>query len=214
MKSNAIQESGIVAVIRGADPDTIVPIAQALKDGGVTALEITMENPLAVKVIEQLRLEFGDELLAGAGTVLDAETARTAISAGAKFIFSPTVSLDTIRVAKRYGVISVPGAMTPTEILTAFEAGADLVKVFPASVLGADYFKALAGPLPHIPLMPTGGIGLNNIRDFVKAGAAAAGAGSTLVNGTMDADRDSLTALTERALAFSEAFHGVRLQEK
>ncbi|AZB41964.1 bifunctional 4-hydroxy-2-oxoglutarate aldolase/2-dehydro-3-deoxy-phosphogluconate aldolase [Bacillus sp. FJAT-42376] len=212
MKANAIQESGIVAVIRGANPETIIPIAHALKDGGVTALEITMENPKAVRVIERLSGEFHEEVLVGAGTVLDPETARTAIMAGAKFIFSPTVNLDTIRMAKRYGVISVPGAMTPTEILAAYEAGADLVKVFPANVLGPEFLKAVAGPLPHIPLMPTGGIGLDNMEAFLKAGAAAVGAGSTLVSGSMEADSGSLVKLAERASRFSGIFRGFQVK--
>ncbi|WP_338780456.1 bifunctional 4-hydroxy-2-oxoglutarate aldolase/2-dehydro-3-deoxy-phosphogluconate aldolase [Metabacillus sp. FJAT-52054] len=212
MRAHAFQESGVVAVIRGANPDTIVPIAQALKDGGVTALEITMENPKAIQVIERLNEAFNEEVLVGAGTVLDPETARTAISAGAKFIFSPTVSLDTIRMAKRYGVISVPGAMTPTEILTAYEAGADLVKVFPANVLGPEFLKAVAGPLPHIPLMPTGGIGLNNMEAFLKAGAAAIGVGSTLVSVGMAADGESLIKLADRARQFSECVRGFQVK--
>ncbi|MGD7010154.1 bifunctional 4-hydroxy-2-oxoglutarate aldolase/2-dehydro-3-deoxy-phosphogluconate aldolase [Metabacillus sp. 84] len=212
MRKNTIQQSGVVAVIRGANPETIIPIARALKEGGVTALEITMENPKAIKVIERLKGEFQDEVLVGAGTVLDPESARTAIMAGAKFIFSPTINPETIRMAKRYGVISVPGAMTPTEILAAYEAGADLVKVFPANVLGPDYLKAVAGPLPHIPLMPTGGIGLDNAEAFMRAGAAAVGAGSTLADGRMEADAQSLIQLTDRARMFSEIVQGFQVR--
>ncbi|MGD6819179.1 bifunctional 4-hydroxy-2-oxoglutarate aldolase/2-dehydro-3-deoxy-phosphogluconate aldolase [Metabacillus sp. 113a] len=212
MRKNTIQQSGVVAVIRGANPETIIPIARALKEGGVTAMEITMENPKAIKVIERLNGEFHDEVLVGAGTVLDPESARTAIMAGAKFIFSPTINPETIRMAKRYGVISVPGAMTPTEILAAYEAGADLVKVFPANVLGPDYLKAVAGPLPHIPLMPTGGIGLDNAEAFMRAGAAAVGAGSTLVDGRMEADAQSLIQLTDRARLFYEIVQGFQVR--
>ncbi|MER2140685.1 MAG: bifunctional 4-hydroxy-2-oxoglutarate aldolase/2-dehydro-3-deoxy-phosphogluconate aldolase, partial [Priestia megaterium] len=156
MHIEKITSSGIVAVIRGASAERIIPLAYALKEGGVTNLEITMENPAAVEVIKELKNEFDDSMFIGAGTVLDEETARIAIMAGASFIFSPTVNERTIKTAKRYGVISVPGAFTPTEILTAYECGADMIKVFPASVVGPAYFKNIAGPLPHIPLMPTG----------------------------------------------------------
>lgn len=200
-----IKKRGIVAVIRHANTETIVPIANALKAGGVTALEITMEAPNALKVIEELHREFQDDIIVGAGTVLDPETARAAIMAGAQFIFSPTVNIDTIKMTKRYGVLSVPGAMTPTEILTAYEAGADIIKVFPAHILGPDFFKAMAGPLPHIPLMPTGGIDVNNAADYIKAGAVAVGAGSTLVDGKKEVTSDYLFELTERALRFVEA---------
>ncbi|SFC66210.1 2-dehydro-3-deoxyphosphogluconate aldolase / (4S)-4-hydroxy-2-oxoglutarate aldolase [Bacillus sp. OV322] len=182
MGAEQIRKRAVVAVIRGAKPETILPIASALEAGGVTALEITMETPKALKIIEKLCEEFGNKLLIGAGTVLDAYTAREAIMAGSQFVFSPSLKKETIEMAKRYGVISVPGAFTPTEILSAYEYGADLVKVFPANVGGPEYLKSLAGPLPHIPLMPTGGINLKNASEFIKAGAAAIGAGSTLVD--------------------------------
>ncbi|XZF76980.1 bifunctional 4-hydroxy-2-oxoglutarate aldolase/2-dehydro-3-deoxy-phosphogluconate aldolase [Bacillus sp. AL-1R] len=199
-----IKKRGIVAVIRNATIETIIPIAQALKIGGVTALEITMETPKAIQIIDALRTEFSEELLVGAGTVLDPETARAAIMSGAQFVFSPTVNVKTINMAKRYGVISVPGAMTPTEILTAFEAGADIVKVFPAHILGAEYMKALSGPLSHIPLMPTGGIDLDNVQKFIKSGAIAVGIGSTLVNTKKEVNSEYLFHLTETARSFTE----------
>jgi 2-dehydro-3-deoxyphosphogluconate aldolase/(4S)-4-hydroxy-2-oxoglutarate aldolase len=186
MSVEEIKKRSVVAVLRGATVDSIGPIAEALKEGGVTALEITMETPKAARIIEKAADLFGDELLIGAGTVLDAETARAAIMAGARFIFSPTVNPETIRMTKRYGVISVPGAFTPTEILHAYENGADLVKVFPAASVGPAYFKNIAGPLPHIPLMPTGGINLVNAIDYIRAGAVAVGIGSSLI----DANRD------------------------
>jgi 2-dehydro-3-deoxyphosphogluconate aldolase/(4S)-4-hydroxy-2-oxoglutarate aldolase len=198
-----IKQRGVIAVIRGATPDTIIPIAEALKAGGVTALEITMETPKALSIIEKISDEFGPEILAGAGTVLDPETARAAILSGAKFIFSPAVKKETIEMAKRYDIISVPGAFTPTEILNAFEYGADLIKVFPASVLGPGYFKSIAGPLPQIPLMPTGGIDVQNTGAFIKAGAIAVGVGSTLVQAGMKVTEDEMLHLTERA----ERFH-------
>ena len=133
--SDQIKENGIVAVIRGATPENILSIANALKNGGVKTLEITVETPKVLTLIEQVSEELEGDVIVGAGTVLDSETARAAIMAGAKFIFSPTVEVETIKMAKRYGVVSIPGALTPTEILTAYENGADLIKVFPANVL-------------------------------------------------------------------------------
>ncbi|WHZ56125.1 bifunctional 4-hydroxy-2-oxoglutarate aldolase/2-dehydro-3-deoxy-phosphogluconate aldolase [Metabacillus hrfriensis] len=197
-----IRNRGVVAVIRGATPESIISIGNALKDGGVTALEITMETPRAASVIEAAAAYFGDEVLVGAGTVLDPETARVAILSGAKFIFSPTVRKETITMAKRYGVISVPGAFTPTEILTAYEYGADLIKVFPADAFGPSYLKNLAGPLPHIPLMPTGGVDLHNTADYMKAGAVAVGVGSTLVNTKKPLTEEALFNMKEKAADF------------
>jgi 2-dehydro-3-deoxyphosphogluconate aldolase/(4S)-4-hydroxy-2-oxoglutarate aldolase len=197
-----IKNRGVVAVIRGATPESIISIGNALKDGGVTALEITMETPRAASVIEAAAAYFGDEVLVGAGTVLDPETARMAILSGAKFIFSPTVRKETITMAKRYGVISVPGAFTPTEILTAYEYGADLIKVFPADAFGPSYLKNIAGPLPHIPLMPTGGVDLHNTADYMKAGAVAVGVGSTLVNTRKPLTEEALLNIKEKAADF------------
>ncbi|MDQ0858870.1 bifunctional 4-hydroxy-2-oxoglutarate aldolase/2-dehydro-3-deoxy-phosphogluconate aldolase [Bacillus sp. V2I10] len=197
-----IRNRGVVAVIRGATPESIISIGNALKDGGVTALEITMETPRAASVIEAAAAYFGDEVLVGAGTVLDPETARMAILSGAEFIFSPTVRKETITMAKRYGVISVPGAFTPTEILTAYEYGADLIKVFPADAFGPSYLKNIAGPLPHIPLMPTGGVDLHNTADYMKAGAVAVGVGSTLVNTKKPLTEEALLNIKEKAADF------------
>lgn len=199
-----IRERAVVAVIRGATLETILPIAGALKAGGVTALEITMETPNVLRLIEKVANEYNDQVLVGAGTVLDSETARAAILSGAKFIFSPTVNKKTVELTKRYGVISVPGAFTPTEILSAFEYGADLIKVFPANVVGPDYFKSLAGPLPQIPLMPTGGIDLDNAGQYIKAGAVAVGVGSTLVKAKPTLTEEDLAALTLKASRFMD----------
>ncbi|MEH7454923.1 bifunctional 4-hydroxy-2-oxoglutarate aldolase/2-dehydro-3-deoxy-phosphogluconate aldolase [Gottfriedia acidiceleris] len=182
MSVEEIKSRAVVAVIRGASLDSIVLIGEALKAGGVTALEITVETPNALAIIEKASDVFGDEMLVGAGTVLDAETARAAIMAGSRFIFSPTVNIETIRMTKRYGVISVPGAFTATEILNAYENGADVIKVFPAGSVGPGYFKNIAGPLPQIPLMPTGGINLVNAKDYIHAGAVAVGVGTSLVD--------------------------------
>lgn len=202
MNFHEIKNRGVVAVIRNAKTDSIVPIAKALQEGGVTALEITMETPKALSIIELLAEKMDDEVLVGAGTVLDPETARAAIMSGAKFVFSPTVNVDTIKMTKRYGVISVPGAFTPTEVLTAYEHGADLIKVFPANIGGPELLKAIHGPLPHIPLMPTGGIDIDNTGSFIKAGAIAVGVGSTLVNCKKTVDEQYLQELTATAKAF------------
>ncbi|WP_018931132.1 bifunctional 4-hydroxy-2-oxoglutarate aldolase/2-dehydro-3-deoxy-phosphogluconate aldolase [Gracilibacillus lacisalsi] len=198
-------DTGVVAVMRKTTPETIIPIAQALRDGGVTSLEITVETPKVLTLIEKVKDELGDEVMVGAGTVLDAETARAALMAGASFIFSPTVREETIEMTKRYGAVSVAGAFTPTEILTAYEKGADMIKVFPASVVGPRFFKDIKGPLPHIPLMPTGGVDINNTSDYIKAGAVAVGAGSTLVRQADQITDNYLADLTNKAKAFIEA---------
>lgn len=206
-----IKSRAVVAVIRGASVESIIPMARALKDGGVTALEITMETPKALAVIEKAADEFGNDMFVGAGTVLDAETARAAILSGAKFVFSPTVRKETIEITKRYGVISVPGAFTPTEILTAYEYGADVIKVFPAGSVGPGYFKNIAGPLPHIPLMPTGGIDMNNAKDYILAGAVAVGVGSSLVDPKRALSDDYLALITENAKKLMDEVHTARL---
>lgn len=202
--------NGIVAVIRGAKPEDIVPIAKALRDGGVKTLEITVETPKVMKLIEQVSYELGEEVIVGAGTVLDSETARIAILSGAKFIFSPTVNIDTIKVAKRYGIVSIPGALTPTEILTAYENGADLIKVFPANVFGPKYLKDIHGPLPQIPLMPTGGVDLNNVGEYVRNGAVAVGIGSSLVNTKNEINEEYLANLTKLASNFVHEINKAR----
>lgn len=198
----SIYENKLVAVIRGAKGDDVVQIAKALKSGGVNILEITAETPGVLSLIEQVSSELGDEVTVGAGTVLDPETARAAIMAGAKFIFSPTVNLETIRMTKRYGAVSIPGAMTPTEILTAYENGADIIKVFPANIMGPRYLKDVHGPLPHIPLMPTGGVNLDNIHEYFQNGAVAAGLGSALVDTKKQVNESTLKELTEKASKF------------
>ncbi|OIJ08199.1 2-dehydro-3-deoxyphosphogluconate aldolase [Anaerobacillus arseniciselenatis] len=207
-----IKEKAIVAVIRGAKPENILPIAKALSGGGVKTLEITVETPKVLTLIEEVSSTLGDDVIVGAGTVLDSETARAAIMAGAKFIFSPIVDQEMIKLTKRYGVISIPGALTPTEILRAYESGADIVKVFPANAFGPDYLNAVHGPLPHIPLMPTGGIDVDNVADYINAGAVAAGVGSTLVNTKGIIDENTLTSITEKSFKFIEEVKKARLK--
>jgi 2-dehydro-3-deoxyphosphogluconate aldolase/(4S)-4-hydroxy-2-oxoglutarate aldolase len=176
-----IFDCGIVAVVRSPDSQQLVEVVRALADGGVTVAEITMTVPDALDVLRRVRQELGDRVLLGAGTILDPETARAALLAGAEYLVAPTVSLDVIRMCQRYSKLVMPGAFTPTEILTAWEAGADIVKVFPAEVVGPAFFKAMRGPLPQVRLMPTGGVDLNTAADFLRAGACCLGLGSQLV---------------------------------
>lgn len=176
-----IVESGVVAVIRAPRGELLADVAETLLAGGVEVMEVTFTVPRALQVLEQVAQRLGDKILLGAGTVLDAETARAALLAGAEFIVSPTVNLDVIRLCRRYDKAVLPGAFTPTEVLTAWEAGADIVKIFPSDVTGPAYIKALRGPLPHVRMMPTGGVNLETAAAFLRAGACALGVGGSLV---------------------------------
>jgi 2-dehydro-3-deoxyphosphogluconate aldolase/(4S)-4-hydroxy-2-oxoglutarate aldolase len=176
-----VLDGGIVAIIRASSSEQLVNVARALYDGGIDIIEVTFTTPGVIEVISAVRKELGNKILLGAGTVLDPETARVALLAGAEFLVSPCVNLDVIKLAHRYDKLVMPGAYTPTEIVTAWEAGADVVKLFPAGIGGAPYLKALKGPLPQIRMMPTGGVNQQTLRDFVKAGACAVGLGSQLV---------------------------------
>jgi 2-dehydro-3-deoxyphosphogluconate aldolase/(4S)-4-hydroxy-2-oxoglutarate aldolase len=180
----------LVAVVRSPDSEKLVDAAEALLDGGIQIVEITMTVPDALDVIRSVRRRLGDRVFLGSGTVLDSATARAALLAGAEFIVSPTFSLDCLRVGHRYGKLVIPGAMTPTEILTAWEAGAKVVKLFPANIGGPEYLRTIAGPLPQIALMPTGGITLENAAEFLRAGACCLGLGSALVETKALADGD------------------------
>ncbi len=173
--------SGVVGIIRASDGSRLVDVARALAAGGVDCLEVTFTVPKAHKVLEQVADALGDKVLLGAGTVLDTETCRTAILAGAEFIVSPGTNLDVIAMCRRYSKLALPGALTPTEVITAWQAGADFVKVFPCDVLGPAHLKALRGPLPQVRMIPTGGVSLETAADFIRAGACALGIGSTLV---------------------------------
>ena len=176
-----VLDCGIVAVVRSPDGRQLVEVVRALADGGVTVVEITMSVPGALDVLRQVRQALGDRLLLGAGTVLDPETARAVLLAGAEYVVAPMLNLDVIRLCRRYDKLVMPGAFTPTEILTAWEAGADIVKVFPAEVVGPAFFKALRGPLPQVRLMPTGGVDLTTAAAFLQAGACCLGVGGQLV---------------------------------
>jgi len=177
-----ILEGGVVAVVRADSGEQLVSVVKALADGGVTAAEITFTVPGAIEVIGRVKRELGDAVVLGAGPVLDPETARAALLAGAEYLVAPTVNLDVIRMARRYDKVVMPGALTPTEVLSAWEAGADVVKVFPADVGGPAYLKALHGPLPQVRLMPTGGVDLDTAEGFLRAGACCLGVGSALVD--------------------------------
>lgn len=172
---------GIVAVVRAPSGELLADVAEALLAGGIEVMEITFTVPRADKVLEKVADRLGDKVLLGAGTVLDTETARIALLAGARFLVSPTVNLDVIRLCQRYSKLIMPGAFSPTEVLTAWEAGADIVKIFPSEITGPAYLKALHGPLPQIQLMPTGGVNLETAAEFIKCGACALGIGGSLV---------------------------------
>ena len=205
-----IKDIGLIPVVRATSADEAIRAIDAIREGGVSVLEITMTVPGAVGVIEQLTKKYGRDVLVGAGTVLDAETARACMLSGAQFIVSPALNMETIECCRRYGVAVMPGALTPTEVVQAWTAGADLVKVFPAGALGgASYLKALKAPLPHIELVPTGGVSLKTAADFIKAGASALGVGADLVD--LKAIRDGLASvITDRAKQFVQIVREAR----
>lgn len=212
-KTNVIQQIrdiGVIPVVRAATVDEAMRAIDAIREGGISVLEITMTVPGAVGVIEQVAARYGSEATVGAGTVLDAETARTCILSGAQFVVSPSLNPGTIACCRRYGVAVIPGALTPTEVVAAWTAGADFVKVFPAGALGgASYIKALKAPLPQIELVPTGGVSLKTAADFIKAGASALGVGADLVD--IKALREGKAALiTERAKQFVQIVREAR----
>jgi 2-dehydro-3-deoxyphosphogluconate aldolase/(4S)-4-hydroxy-2-oxoglutarate aldolase len=203
---------GIVPVVRATSAEHAIQAIEAIRAGGILVAEITMTVPGAIRALEKLADRFGDAMLLGAGTVLDAETARASILAGAEFLVSPNLRQATIEMAKRYSKSVFPGALTPTEILTAWEAGADAVKVFPCgSVGGAKYIKSLKGPYPQIETIPTGGVSLETIGDFFKAGACAVGIGAELVDATLmkEGRFDAIEERASRFLAAAAAARGV-----
>ncbi len=181
--SKRVVEVGIVPVVRASSPREAMLAAEAVCAGGVPVVEVTMTVPGAVDVIAQLTKSMGSEVLIGAGTVLDAETAQRCLDAGAEFFVSPGFDLETVKFANRAGKLMMAGALTPTEVITAWKAGSDFVKVFPCGTVGgAKYIKALKAPLPNIPMIPTGGVNLQTAADFIRAGAAALGIGGELVS--------------------------------
>lgn len=202
-------ESGVIAVMRGVPADRAVETARALARGGVGAVELTADAPGAVDALGAVRSALDDEALVGAGTVMDAATASRAANAGADFVVAPHLDVATVETCNRYGVTVLPGVLTPTEAVRAVEAGADGVKVFPAATVGPDHLAALAGPLPQIPLVPTGGVDTENAGDYLDAGALAVGAGSALVDGDAAA-RGDFDAVEARAREFVAAVDDAR----
>jgi 2-dehydro-3-deoxyphosphogluconate aldolase / (4S)-4-hydroxy-2-oxoglutarate aldolase len=199
-----IKEIAIVPIVRTPDAASALAAVEAVLEGGIDCVEITMTVDGALKAIESVADRYGDKVLLGAGTVLDPETARACLLAGAQFFVTPAVNLRTIELAKRYSRPIFPGALTPTEILTAWEAGADGVKVFPCNAMGgAKYIKSLKGPFPHIELVPTGGVNLDTIAEFLAAGSSAVGVGSELVD-AQSAATGNYQGVTERARKFRE----------
>jgi 2-dehydro-3-deoxyphosphogluconate aldolase/(4S)-4-hydroxy-2-oxoglutarate aldolase len=196
-----VVESGLVAIVRTDSPDQAVRIAEACAEGGVAALEVTFTVPGATAVIEGLSKRYRPEQIAiGAGTVLDPETARIAILAGAQFLVSPSLSVETARLANRYQMAYMPGVATPKEVVEAMECGCDILKVFPGETLGPTFLKAVKAPLPQAALMPTGGVSVENVRDWIAAGAVAVGVGGNLIAGAKTGDYKSITELSKRFL--------------
>lgn len=200
-KIQLIRDTGVIAIMRAQSSHQLIAAADAIRQGGVRVIEVTMTTPGALKVIEEATTRYGDDVLFGAGTVLDAETARAAILAGAGFIVAPTLSLAVIELCRRYNIPVMPGCYTPTELLTAWEAGADFVKLFPADVGGPGLVKAILAPLPQLQIVPVGGVDLTTTADFIRSGAVAVGVGSSLINQKL-LDAGDLAELTRRAAAF------------
>lgn len=202
-KLQVIRQSGVVAIMRAQSSGQLVAAADAIRAGGVRVIEVTMTTPGALGVIEEAAARYGEQVLFGAGSVLDAETARAAILAGADFIVAPTLDLATVQLCNRYGVPVLPGCYTPTEMLAAWQAGADMVKLFPASVGGPALVKAILAPLPQLEIVPVGGVNLDTAAQFIASGAAALGVGSSLVDQKL-LDSGDMDELTRRAAAFIE----------
>jgi 2-dehydro-3-deoxyphosphogluconate aldolase/(4S)-4-hydroxy-2-oxoglutarate aldolase len=211
--ADAISDCGVIAIVRLDSATHLLSAANAIADGGITVIEFTMTTPGALEVLRQSSDAMGDRVVFGAGTVLDTETARAAILAGARFIVSPTLSERVIEICRRYGIVSIPGAYSPTEMLRAWECGADLVKLFPATSLGPQFVRDVLAPLPQLKIVATGGVTLDNAPDFIRAGARAVAVGSSLVDNASVA-AGAFDVLTRRARAFREAVAEVREQSE
>ncbi len=206
-----IVEGGLVAVVRAESSEQALKIADACMKGGVAAIEITFTVPGAEEVIKELaRVYSNGEILLGAGTVMDAETARTAILAGAQYVVSPYLNLDTVKLCNRYRVPCMPGAMTIKEVVEAMEAGADIIKIFPGELFGPKIIKAILGPIPYAKLMPTGGVSLDNVEEWIKAGAVAVGVGGALTKGAKTGDYEAITRTAQEFIARIRAARGVK----
>jgi 2-dehydro-3-deoxyphosphogluconate aldolase/(4S)-4-hydroxy-2-oxoglutarate aldolase len=198
-----LQRGGIVPILRLKEPGPGVEVCRALVAGGITSFEVTMGTPNALDIIREIRTTLGDDVIIGAGTVLDPETARLSMTAGAQFVVAPSLNIDLIRFARRYSLVVIPGALTPTEIVTAWEAGADMVKVFPVRALGPSYVHDLLAPLPQMRLVAVGGVTVENAGDYIRAGAVAVGVGGELLNSQLirDGRYDELEARARQLVA-------------
>lgn len=207
MKNNSLEiilENKAVAVIRMSDPSKLIKVAEAIYKGGVKSIEITMTVPDALVIIEKASRTIGDYMNIGVGSVLNKQTASNAISAGAKYVVSPIFNLEVLNEVKKHNIPFMPGAFSPTEIFTAFEKGADIVKVFPADIVGMSFFKGILAPMPHLKLMPTGGVSLTNAGDWIKSGALAVGVGSALLD-KKAIEMENYDQLTENAKILMES---------
>lgn len=204
-----ILNPGIVAIIRADSSEQLLSAAEALYEGGVTGMEVTMTTPNALQVISDVSKRFGNKVLIGVGSVLDTETCRAAILAGSEFVVTPVTKPDVIKMCNRYGKPIASGAYTPTEALTAYESGADFIKIFPADQLGPQYIKNILAPMPMLPIIPTGGVTVQTAESFIKAGCVALAAGSSLVSKEILKSQD-WKKLTETAAAFVEAVRKAR----
>jgi 2-dehydro-3-deoxyphosphogluconate aldolase/(4S)-4-hydroxy-2-oxoglutarate aldolase len=209
-KLKLISETGVIAIMRAKSSDQLISAAEAIFSGGVRVIEVTMNTPGALDVISEASKRFGKDVLFGAGTVLDPESARAAILAGAGFIVAPTLKIEVISLCNRYGIPVIPGCLTPTEMLTAWEAGADMVKLFPAEFGGPDLVKAILAPLPQLKIVPVGGVDLNTAAAFIRSGAAALGVGGSLVSQKL-LDAADWPELTRRAAAFIQEIQQGRI---
>ena len=205
-------ECGIVAVVRGKSDELILKAIRAALEGGVSCIEITFTVPNALEIIRRLASELGEDVILGAGTVLTPDDAINAVEAGARFIVSPSTSVSTIEAAKSRGVVVCPGALSPTEVVTAWQSGADIVKIFPASVMGPKYLRDLHGPLPDVPLMPTGGVSLDTARAYLENGAVALGVGGDLINAKLMEEGD-FAEITRRAQGFRQIVQEFRSEQ-
>lgn len=201
-----IRDNGVIAIMRAKDSEQLIDAADAIKAGGLHVIEVTMTTPGALKVIEKATERYAESVLFGAGTVLDAESARAAVLAGAGFIVAPTLNLSMIELCRRYSIPVIPGCLTPTEMLTAWESGADMIKLFPASIGGPSFIKAVRAPLPQVEIIPVGGVNLDTAADFIRSGAVALGVGSDLINQSL-LESGNMDELTRRAAAFIGKVH-------
>jgi len=199
-----ILETGVVAIVRLDSSEGLIRVVEAIAEGGVRHIEFTMTTPGALETLEAVTKEFQGEVVFGAGTVLDPETARAAILAGAEFIVAPNLNSEVITLCNRYSVVSMPGALTPTEVMQAWDTGADVVKIFPADTFGPGYIRALLAPLPQVRLAPVGGVGPANAAEYIRNGASCLGVGSSLVSSKLIAAAD-WAGLTDRAKALVDA---------